>query len=178
MCNHPRWSSPYRLHPGGTPNTAIIKDHYAILENALYQTVCKSAAEAYYLIAIINSNELAKRAKPLCTTNWAKQIRDFQKHGWKLPIPRYDAGDLLHVQLSELGTTAEQECQALIAQSDIMTKPAGDAQSRAARRILRHEWQPNSATAQAIEKTAAKLLTDPTQAALAELQMTDDKTKT
>ena len=98
--------------------------------------------------------------------------RHFHKHGWKLSIPRYDANDPLHVRLSELGETAEQECQALIAESDIPTKPAGDAQSRAARRLLRHEWQPNSATAQDIETAVAELLSDPAQAALAERQMT------
>ena len=52
-----------------------------------------------------------------------------------------------------------------------MSKPAGDQQSRAARRLLRHEWQPNSTTAQAIENAVAKLLSDPAQADLAEQQM-------
>ena len=100
--------------------------------------------------------------------------RHFQKQGWKLPIPRYDANDPLHVRLSELGATAELECRTLIAQSDIMTKPAGDAQSRAARKLLRHEWQPNSATAQTIEKAVAYLLSNPAQASLAERQMKRD----
>ena len=101
--------------------------------------------------------------------------RDFEKHGWKLPIPRYNPSDPLHVRLSELGATAEQECHALIAQSDIRTKPAGDAQSRAARKMLRHEWQPNSAIAQAIEAAVAQLLSHPAQAALAERQMANGK---
>ena len=70
-----------------------------------------------------------------------------------------------------MGTTAEQECQALIANSEIPTKPAGDAQSRAARKMLRHEWQPMSDTAQAIEAAVAELLSDRAQAALAERQM-------
>ncbi len=155
----------------GRPTAVIIKDNHAILENALFQTVCESESEAYYLIATINSDELAKRAKPFCPTNWAKQIRHFHKHGWKLPIPRYDAGDALHVRLSELGASAEQECQALIAESDITSRPAGDAQSRAARRLLRHEWQPNSETARLIEWSVAELLSDPAQAALAARQM-------
>ena len=51
-----------------------------------------------------------------------------------------------------------------------VSKPAGDAQFRAARRLLRHEWQPNSATVQAIEHGVAQLLSDPTQAALAARQ--------
>ena len=99
--------------------------------------------------------------------------RDFHKHGWKLPIPRYDDTDPLHFRLSELGATAEWECRALIAKSGIMTKPAGDTQSRAARRVLRHEWHPNSAAAQAIEVAVTQLLSDPAQAALAERQMTN-----
>ena len=104
-------------------------------------------------------------------TNWAKEIRHFHKHGWKLPIPRYDGDDPLHVRLSELGKAAEQECAALIAESDIMSQPAGDAQSRAARRLLRHEWQPVSETARMIESSVAVLLSDPGQVALAERQM-------
>ena len=63
------------------------------MDRKLYQTVCQSEGEAHYLTAILNSDELATRAKPFCTTNWAKKIRDFEKHGWKLPIPRYDASD-------------------------------------------------------------------------------------
>ena len=117
----------------------------------------------------------SRTAKPswkrLCPTNWAKKIRNFQKLGWKLPIPRYDAKDPHHVRLSELGATAEQECNVLTAECDIMTNPAGDAQSRAGRKLLRHEWQPNSTTDQAIQVAVAKLLSDPKQAELAKQQM-------
>ena len=70
-----------------------------------------------------------------------------------------------------MGATAEQECRELIAESDIMSKLAGGAQSRAARRLLRHEWQPTSETAHEIEAAVAELLSDPAQAALAERQM-------
>ena len=155
----------------GEPTAAIIRNSSAIVESNLYQATCQSVDEAHYLLTVINSNELAKQAKPLCPTNWAKEIRHLHKHGWKLPIPRYEANDPLHARLSELGATAERECRALIAQNDIMSKPAGDAQSRAARRLLRHEWQPNSATAQAIETAVGELLSDTKQAALAQQQM-------
>ena len=158
----------------GQPTAAIVRDNRAIVDRTLYQMICQSEEEAQYTIAILNSSELATRAKPFCPTNWAKKIRHFEKHGWKLPIPCYDPDDPLHNRLSELGQAAEQECQALIAQSDIMTKPAGDAQSRAARKLLRHEWQPNSATAQTIEAAVAYLLSNPAQAALAEQQMKRD----
>ena len=132
--------------------------------------MCSSETETYYVLAVINSNELAAAAETFMSRG-LYGARNFQKHGWKLPIPRYDARDPLHVRLSELGKTAEQECTALVANSDIPTKPAGDAQSRAARKMLRHEWQPTSATALAIEDAVAELLSDPAQAALAEQQM-------
>ena len=158
----------------GRPTAAIIWDNYAIVDYVLFQTVCCSEDEAYYVLAVINSNELAAAAE-MFMARGLYGARHFQKHGWKLPIPRYDASEPLHVRLSELGKTAEQECAAIIANSDIMSKPAGDAQSREARRLLRHEWQPNSEVAQDIEAAVAELLSDPAQAALADRQMANGK---
>ena len=88
-----------------------------------------------------------------------------------MPIPRYDGGDALHTRLSELGQAAEEECAVLIAESGLLDKPAGDAQSRPARRLLRHTWQPQSETARAIEAAVAELLSDAGQAELAARQM-------
>ena len=56
----------------------------------------------------------------------------------------------------------------MTAQSDIITPRR--VRSRAARRLLRHEWQPNNATAQTIEAAVPYLLSDPAQAALADRQ--------
>ena len=155
----------------GEPTAAIVRDNHAILDNAMFGTVCASMNEAHYGLAIINSTALREQVEPFRPRGQFGGARALHKHQWKLPIPRYDESDPLHVRLSELGAAAEQECQDLVAQSDIMSKPAGDAQSRAARRLLRHEWQPTSATAQDIEVAVAELLSDPAQAALAERQM-------
>ena len=77
---------------------------------------------------------------------------------------------------AKLGKAAEQECQEPDrSRNGILSKTPGDAQSRAARSLLRHEWQPNSKTAQAIEVAVAKLLSDPKQAELAEQQMEKDQ---
>ena len=154
----------------GQPTAAVIRDSNAIVDRKLYQTICQSEDEAYYVLAVINSHVLAGAAATFMTKG-LYGARDFEKHGWKLPIPRYDANEPLHVRLSERGKAAEQECAAIIANSDIMSKPAGHAQSRAARKMMRHEWQPNSKVAQDIEATVAELLSDPAQAALAKLQM-------
>ena len=154
----------------GRPTATIIRDNYAMLDTKLYQTACQSDDEAYYLTALLNSDALMAAAETFMSKG-LYGARDFHKHAWKLPIPRYDTSEPLHVRLSELGKTAEQECAAIIANSDIMSKPAGDAQSREARRLLRHEWQPNSEVAQDIEAAVAELLSDPAQAALAEQHM-------
>ena len=41
--------------------------------------------------------------------------------------------------------------------------------------MLRHQWQPSSKTAQAIETAVAELLSDPKQAELAQKQMEKGK---
>ena len=154
----------------GQPTAAVIRDRLAIVDYVLFQTICCSEEEASYVLALINSKALATATEQFMPKGLYGP-RHFEKHGWKLPIPRYDANDLLHARLGELGTTAEQECTALIAESGILEKPAGDAQSRAARRVLRHEWQPNSATSKDIEAAVVQLLSDTSQAELAEQQM-------
>ena len=154
----------------GEPTAAIIRNNQAIVDYVLFQTICCSEDEAHYILAIINSEALATAAESFMPRG-LYGARHFQKHGWKLPIPLYEPSDKLHVLLSKLGAKAEQECQSLIAQSDIMSKPAGKPQSDAARSLLRHEWQPNSKTAWAIEDAVAQLLSDPAQAELAARQM-------
>ena len=158
----------------GRPTATIIRNNHAIVDTKLYQTECQSDDEACYLAALLNSDALMEAAEAFMSKG-LYGARDFHKHGWKLPIPPYDTSDQLHFHLSELGATAEQECQALIAQSNIMSNPPGDAQSRTARKMLRHEWQPISTTALAIEDAVAELLSHPEQAALAEQQMNASK---
>ena len=164
----------YTIFKGNQQSAIIVRDKYAVNRRTkrLPDGMPNSEEEAHYVTCHPQQQPAGVPSQShSVTTNWAKKIRDFHKHGWKLPIPRYDASDSLHFRLSELGATAEKECQALIANSDIMSKPAGDAQSREARRLLRHKWQPISATAQAIEGAVAELLSNPAQAALAKRQM-------
>ncbi len=141
----------YSAH--GEPTAAIIDDYSAVLEEKLYQVTCLNLDEAYYLLAIINSNELARAAKPFCTTNWKKEIRDLHKHLWKLPIPSYDPNNTDHINLSRLARRATVEAQTII--TNLGNPPPTVTKARS---ILRHEWQPNSATAQAIETAVQQLL--------------------
>ena len=154
----------------GNPKAAIIRDNHAVIESKAYQLKCRTEDEAHYILAVMNSNELVASAGSFMSQGlWGN--RDFHKHGWKVPIPRYEPTMPLHVRLSELGKTAEQECTAIIGSRASLTGSAGSAQSRPARERIRDEWRPDSATARSIEKAVAELLTDPTQALLAAQQM-------
>ena len=66
---------------------------------------------------MISSNTLAAAAETFLARG-LYGARRFHKHGWKLPIPHYEASDPLHARLSTLGKAAEQECTAIIANSD------------------------------------------------------------
>ena len=56
----------------GEPTATLICDNKAVLDEMLYQVTCRTLDEAHYLLAIINSNALAKAAKPFCTTRLEK----------------------------------------------------------------------------------------------------------
>ena len=144
----------------GRPTAALIADAQAIVDRKLYQVTCRNEDEAYYLLAIINSYALARAAKPFCTTNWAREIRDLEKHLWKLPIPEYDGADDRHVELSQLGRTAAQECRQLLDEL-IALNEEGWLTVERARSNLRSGWQPGSETAQAIEAGVSELLASP-----------------
>lgn len=141
----------------GRPTAALIVDSKAILDRNLYQVTCRNLDEAHYLLAIINSNALAKAAKPFCASNWAKEIRHLEKHLWRLPIPRYDADDERHTELSRLGQVAAQETSQRVQE---LTERHGTewVTSDRVRRDLRSGWQTTSATAIAIETAVGELL--------------------
>lgn len=139
----------------GRPTAALITDDKAILDTKLYQVACGSKDEARYLLSIINSTTLAKEAKPFCTTNWAREIRDLHKHLWKLPIPKFDPNDDLHIWLARLGYMAETEAYKEIEEIKNNNKALT---SKVARDKLRNDWQPTSEIAAAIETAVMELL--------------------
>lgn len=159
-------SRPVRIAYTGTgrPTAALIADDKAILDTQLYQVTCVNAAEAHYLLAIINSDSLADAVKPFCTTNWARKIRALHKHVWKLPIPAFDRSNPIHDELSSLGKRAASEATKVIC--DLAASETRDAAPFPPRRLtadraraaLRHDWQPASPTAQAIERSVSRLL--------------------
>ncbi len=136
----------------GTPTATLINDDTALLDETLYQVTCRTLDEAYYLLAIINSDTLRTAANRFMPKGLFG-ARHLHKHLWKLPIPECDPNNTDHVNLSRLGRRAAVEAENVMA---ALGDPLPSVTK--ARSVLRHEWQPNSAVAQAIEVGVRQLL--------------------
>ncbi len=136
----------------GTPTATLISDDRAVLDETLYQVTSRNTDEAYYLLAIINSDTLATAVNQFMPKGLFG-ARHLHKHLWKLPIPEYDPKDTDHINLSRLGRRAAVEAQTVIA--NLGTPPPSVTKARS---TLRHQWQPNSPIAQQIETAVQQLL--------------------
>ena len=139
---------------GGEPTGALLQDCEAIVESRLYWIECRDTQEAYYLLAIINSETLATAVNQYTTANWAGKTRDLHKHLWKLPIPEFDPADPLHAAIADAGqaaaTGAAQQLADLRANRSRLTVTI-------ARRELR-KWLRTSKEGQTIEAVVGELL--------------------
>ena len=89
----------------GQPTAAILSDDTDLVENLLFWVACKDTDEANYLLAIINSEALYEAVSGLMPKGQFG-ARHLHKHLWKLPIPRFDPAQELHVTIAEAGATA------------------------------------------------------------------------
>ena len=139
----------------GEPTASFVGDNKALVDTKLYWVTCRDENEAYYLLAIINSRTLTKQAAPFRPKGKFGGARDLHKHLWKLPIPSFDKDTPLHTRLAELGRDAEAEAAEFL---KVRADQSRELTSTFARRVLRHEWHPDSHTAQCIEAGVADLL--------------------
>ena len=58
-----------------------------------------------FLLAIINSDVLQEAVQPFMSKGQFG-ARDLHKHLWRLPIPEYDPGDQLHLEIAQAGASA------------------------------------------------------------------------
>ena len=123
----------------GRPTAALISDDKAILDTNLYQVVCQSKAEAYYLLAVINSTTLENTVEPFMPRGKFGGSRHLHKHLWKLSIPRYNRRNKLHASIWKLGRTAESEARQRI--SEMRKERGDDLTVTTARDELRNNWQ-------------------------------------
>ena len=90
----------------GEPTAALVRDDDILIDYTLFWVVCKNMREAHYLLAIINSEILAKDVNKYTIPNWVGKTRHLQKHLWKLPIPEFNGDDGLHAEVSAAGAEA------------------------------------------------------------------------
>ncbi len=138
----------------GEPTAALIHDDQSIIDHKLFWIPCRDVDEANYLLAIINSNTLYQRVKPLMPKGLFG-ARDVQKHLWRLPIPEFDPSQKLHVTISKAGATAAAGAQEKLEE---LRKQEGDKLTvTIARRDLR-AWLRTSEEGRAVEDAVAELL--------------------
>ena len=139
----------------GEPTAALLQDRTALVDHLLYWIPCKTVGEANYLLAIINSGALATAVNQYTTPNWAGNTRDLHKHLWKLPIPKFDPTQELHVAIAKAGATAATGAAKKLAQ---LREQRGDKLTvTIARRELR-KWLRMSPRGRAVETAVGRLL--------------------
>ena len=139
---------------GGEPTAALLPDNSAMIDERLYWVTCKDIQEAYYLLAIINSEKLADAVNEYTTPNWAGRTRDLHKQLWKLPIPEYDGTEALHAEIAAAGEAAAAGAARELAR---LRRERERVTVTIARRELRR-WLRQSAEGARVEAAVGELL--------------------
>ena len=138
----------------GQPTAALVEDSRLLVDYTLFWVACKDVEEGNYLLAIINSDALYKEVQPMMPKGQFG-ARHVQKHLWRLPIPEYDPGDQLHLDIAQAGASAATGAADQLA---ALRKTRGDhLTSTIARRELR-KWLRASDEGKAVESAVARLL--------------------
>ena len=137
----------------GAPTAALLHDNDAIVDYKLFWIACRDVQEAYYLLAIINSDALYELVTPLMSKGQFG-ARDLQKQLWKLPIPEFDPENAFHAQVSDAGQVATQAAAERLAQ---LSKERERVTVTIARREIR-KWLRESNEGKAVEKAVGELL--------------------
>ena len=137
----------------GQPTPALLKDSETLVDHLLYWIPSKTIDEANYLLAIINSDVLQVAVTPLMSKGQFG-ARDLHKHLWKLPIPGFDAGNSLHVRVSEAGELAALGAAKQLAR---LRRDRREVTVTIARREIR-KWLRESTEGKAVEEAVGELL--------------------
>lgn len=92
---------------GNRLSAARVTNVQAVIDHKLYWAPAESVAEAQYLTAILNSETVLERVRPLQAMGLFGP-RDFDKHVFSIPIPAYNSADPSHIELAQLAAQAEE----------------------------------------------------------------------
>ena len=138
----------------GEPTAAVLQDSETLVDHLLYWIPCRTINEANYLQAIINSDVLQAAVTPLMSKGQFG-ARDLHKHLWKLPIPKFDPIQELHLAIAEAGATAAAGAGEKLA--ELREKRTDKLSVTIVRRELRI-WLRTSEAGRAVETRVGKLL--------------------
>jgi SAM-dependent methyltransferase len=127
-----------------------VSDPTAIIDHTLYWATASSLGEAHYLTALLNSDILTQRVRPL-QARGEHNPRHFDKYIFRLPIPLYDPELSMHRRLSELSLQAETTAAGV----DFPAKMSFQFQRRRIREALA-----NDGVGDAINHLTTQLLVD------------------
>lgn len=137
----------------GAPTAALLDEDDAIIDYKLFWIACRDVQEAYYLLAIINSETLYELVTPLMSKGQFG-ARDLQKQLWKLPIPEFHSGNSLHIRVSQAGEMATQGATKQLTE---LRQDRGEVTVTVARREIR-KWLRESKEGKAVEEAVERLL--------------------
>lgn len=133
---------------GTLPAAAIVQDARAVIDHMLYWAAVTDRREGLYLAAILGSETARKKVESLqARGQWG--ARHFDKVMFTLPIPRFDADNGLHAELTSAGAEAEKVAARVELPEDIHFQTA--------RRRVR-EALAESGVAEHIDALVARLL--------------------
>jgi N-6 DNA Methylase len=91
---------------GMQPAACLLRDAAYVIDHKLYWSTPANEVEAYYLVALLNSETARQRGESLQSRGqWG--ARDFDKVMFNLPIPRFDANNPLHNDIAWAACEAE-----------------------------------------------------------------------
>ncbi len=97
---------------GTLPAACVLRDKRGVIDHKLYWAAVATESEAHYLTAILSS-EAARRRIAHMQSRGEQGARDFDKLMFTLPIPRFDAREAVHADLSAAGRRAEDVAAAV-----------------------------------------------------------------
>ena len=161
---HKELSSQMGDHPirlvyttSGRPTAAIVTDNEAFVDHKLFWLACPTLAEAFYLVAIINSKTLYNRVEPFMSKGQMGP-RDLHKHLWRLPIATYDSGNSIHRALADSGVAAADDAAEVLAEEKQVRAAAGKEMTVGVARKVIRAWLDESDVGRAIEAHVEELL--------------------
>jgi hypothetical protein len=97
-----------------------------MIDVTFYYLTPSSEAEAYYLLAWLNSSLLHRNLYRVCTVGANGSIRAIHLGPWKFPLPEFNASDRTHQKIIRLSQNLEKTIHSVYLQEKIVSTLSTD----------------------------------------------------